>query len=609
MAWPSAGSLAVTNGNVNIVGTSTLFLAAFPGDALVIRQSGNLYILQIDTITDNTHMAAVAADTFQGTTGSIAQGNWEILPCSPLRNTTATITNQFANIIATYGSVLSLTASDNTVTLNKAASANNAAFIFNTANVGMARVGCVGDNNFHLQVNLNGGGFSDALLANQITGLVTVAGDPTAALGIATKQYVDGTAQAHGARFAANGNVNITNPGTSSFDGGTAANGDVILLLGQTTPSQVGPWTFNGSGIAMTRPAWWTTAYVKSGASIYVQEGNTNVGTWVLTTANPIIIDTTAVTFVLKNAANPTASVGLSTVNGSASSYMRSDGAPALSQAIAPTWTGRHSWLIASTIASGASAVLDDFKIAAATTTVTGTTGITTAKGFNKVSIYKPTITDSSAITITNAAALYIEDAPAVGGLATITNPYALWVGSGNVRIGSCAAAGLAAFDANGVISSTNNPIVTGVSKSAQIWQSARNSISVAGTTPAGIASSTLGMLGIGATLKLTPSFSGRVKITLYGNAGNSAGNSLITILPYFGTGSAPANGVATTGTFIGTGVVCPIPSGFALSNVSIAEEVTGLTLGTQYWFDIAISRSSSGTGTLQISRITVEEF
>lgn len=42
--------------------------------------------------------------------------------------------------------------------------------------------------------------------------------------------------------------------------------------------------------------------------------------------------------------ANPTASVGLSAVNGSASTYMRSDGAPALSQSITPTWTGAHTF-------------------------------------------------------------------------------------------------------------------------------------------------------------------------------------------------------------------------------------------------------------------------
>jgi hypothetical protein len=41
-------------------------------------------------------------------------------------------------------------------------------------------------------------------------------------------------------------------------------------------------------------------------------------------------------------AANPTATVQLSPVNGSAVTFMRSDAAPSLSQAIAPTWTGLH---------------------------------------------------------------------------------------------------------------------------------------------------------------------------------------------------------------------------------------------------------------------------
>lgn len=40
--------------------------------------------------------------------------------------------------------------------------------------------------------------------------------------------------------------------------------------------------------------------------------------------------------------ANPTAHVGLTAVNGSATSAIRSDGAPALDQGITPTWTGAH---------------------------------------------------------------------------------------------------------------------------------------------------------------------------------------------------------------------------------------------------------------------------
>lgn len=42
--------------------------------------------------------------------------------------------------------------------------------------------------------------------------------------------------------------------------------------------------------------------------------------------------------------ANPTASVGLSAVNGSAATFMRSDAAPALDQSIAPTWTNTHTF-------------------------------------------------------------------------------------------------------------------------------------------------------------------------------------------------------------------------------------------------------------------------
>lgn len=43
-------------------------------------------------------------------------------------------------------------------------------------------------------------------------------------------------------------------------------------------------------------------------------------------------------------AANPSASVGLAAVNGVAATFMRSDAAPALSQAIAPVWTGAHTF-------------------------------------------------------------------------------------------------------------------------------------------------------------------------------------------------------------------------------------------------------------------------
>lgn len=51
--------------------------------------------------------------------------------------------------------------------------------------------------------------------------------------------------------------------------------------------------------------------------------------------------------------ANPTASVGLTTVNGVAATFLRSDGAPALDQAIVPTWTGLHTFNNGVTTGSG----------------------------------------------------------------------------------------------------------------------------------------------------------------------------------------------------------------------------------------------------------------
>ena len=46
-------------------------------------------------------------------------------------------------------------------------------------------------------------------------------------------------------------------------------------------------------------------------------------------------------------------------------------------------------------------------------------------------SIAQPTLSTSNVTTYTNAATLYIANAPAAGGSATITNPYSLWINAG----------------------------------------------------------------------------------------------------------------------------------------------------------------------------------
>ena len=85
------------------------------------------------------------------------------------------------------------------------------------------------------------------------------------------------------------------------------------------------------------------------------------------------------------------------------------------------------------TVASGASATWNGVHVAAATCTISGSTNITTATGFNFVSIGIPTLSNAS-IAVTSAASLYIAGAPVASGGMTITDRYALWVDSGNIR-------------------------------------------------------------------------------------------------------------------------------------------------------------------------------
>ena len=49
--------------------------------------------------------------------------------------------------------------------------------------------------------------------------------------------------------------------------------------------------------------------------------------------------------------ANPSASVGLTTVNGTAATFMRSDAAPPIDQSIAPNWSGTHAFTVPPLIA------------------------------------------------------------------------------------------------------------------------------------------------------------------------------------------------------------------------------------------------------------------
>lgn len=123
--------------------------------------------------------------------------------------------------------------------------------------------------------------------------------------------------------------------------------------------------------------------------------------------------------------ANPTASVGLTVALGSATTFMRSDAAPPLSQTIVPTWTGLHTFSNGLTISGG------NFTQSGGTFSLTGNaaSSITTAAGALTISGFTginlqlngSTLVDigvTSASALTLAANISLSGAAGTGGLS-----------------------------------------------------------------------------------------------------------------------------------------------------------------------------------------------
>lgn len=86
------------------------------------------------------------------------------------------------------------------------------------------------------------------------------------------------------------------------------------------------------------------------------------------------------------------------------------------------------------TIASGASVAWNDFEVASHTTTLTGTTTITSP--FAKSVFFGGTLTNASAVTVNNAAAVFIDAAPVAAGSVTIGAGWSLFINSGRALFG-----------------------------------------------------------------------------------------------------------------------------------------------------------------------------
>lgn len=130
---------------------------------------------------------------------------------------------------------------------------------------------------------------------------LALAGDPSTALQAATKQYVDNVATGlldfkPSVRAATTGTITLS--GTQTIDGVAVIAGDRVLVKDQGTAS--------ANGIYVVAAGAWsrsadtdTSGEVTSGMYCYVEEGTTNGNAgFVLSTANPITLGTTSLTFI-----------------------------------------------------------------------------------------------------------------------------------------------------------------------------------------------------------------------------------------------------------------------------------------------------------------------
>ena len=189
------------------------------------------------------------------------------------------------------------------------------------------------------------------------------------------------------------------------------------------------------------------------------------------------------------------------------------------------------------------------------------------------------------------------------GGTGMIVNPRSSAVYYFNVWPGNTSnvSVQLQARDSTGTVAIPLN-LVTQASAPVQangstILSTARAISSHTAAAPTGTTSTTAVMMAAGSTI--TPVLSTRIMITISGQMANSTAGDGATVDVRYGTGTAPSNGAAVSGTLVGIAQTSTSVSAGQKSGFSISYIVTGLTISTAYWFDVSLMAVTGGTATI----------
>jgi hypothetical protein len=91
------------------------------------------------------------------------------------------------------------------------------------------------------------------------------------------------------------------------------------------------------------------------------------------------------------------------------------------------------------------------------------------------------------------------------------------------------------------------------------------------------------------------------------GDVINSGIAGVATLQIYFGTGTAPANNVAASGTAAGTVINFVASTAAGKVPFSITVYLTGLIAGTAYWLDLAATASANTTTVQHVNIVAIE--
>ena len=129
------------------------------------------------------------------------------------------------------------------------------------------------------------------------------------------------------------------------------------------------------------------------------------------------------------------------------------------------------------------------------------------------------------------------------------------------------------------------------------------NTYQASPSNPTSTTSTTYVMMGLAGSI--TPKYTGSIYFQISGVISNSGTGGTAAEL-YIGTGSAPANGAAYTGTQVGRATEISPTTGGGQYPFSIQGIATGLTVGTAYWLDLALAAVS---GTASVINLSVTAF